>query len=190
MGYKALAFFSFAKGFACSGGLHFGTIDSVGLAVWEAGMTIAQIIGNALLFFGVLVMAGFIAFEINRWIELRKSDEPPRGLLNRTLRRSIGAFLLLVVLLLIKYPEESTLTQPQLFFKYLACLWLCLMVFLIALFDMRSIRAELRHELRKDFKKTTQDLENIVNEMTRQKEDEKKDASESDVNTSNAEPHS
>ncbi len=157
-------------------------------------MTILQILGNGLLFLGVLVMAGFIALEMSRWMELRKIENPPKGLLNRTLRRSIGAFLLLVVLLLIKYPEEESLTPALLFFKYLICLWLCLVVFLIAYSDMRSIRNEIRHELRKDFKQTTQDLENMVNEMSLNNNEEDASASapqtNSDDNSTEAKSHS
>jgi membrane protein required for beta-lactamase induction len=134
-------------------------------------MTFSEWVGTVFIFVGVLVMAGFIATEMNRWLVLRREEkEAPVGMTSRMIRRSLGAFLLLVVLLLVKYPSRESLTDAGLFFKYLVCLWLCVMVFLIAIYDLRSIRRELRSELSEDYRQATNSLHALVEEFRRQTE--------------------
>ncbi len=94
-----------------------------------------------------LVMCGLLAVEIKVWLDCRSDPERAKGAVRRLARRGTGAILLLLVLLLLKWPSADSLTVVQRFYKILGCLTLSVVVFAIAIWDFRIMRGEVKMEL-------------------------------------------
>ena len=101
--------------------------------------------GTAAILIGALVVSALLAVEIWAWWDAHGDPALAGPSLRRLLRRGLGAVALLVTLglLLMPPPEPVGLRLARL----LACLGLCGVVVVIAIYDYRLVRRELRREV-------------------------------------------
>jgi len=93
------------------------------------------------------VVSALLVFEIKVWWPLRSHPTQAGRAAKRLLRRGAGALLLLLVLVLLKFPGADSLSPVEQLWKMIACLLLCATVFFIAIWDFRVLRREVRHEV-------------------------------------------
>ena len=138
-------------------------------------MSIWQWLGN-----GFLLLVGILLplLWLKEFLLWRKGSGKMAHM--RLLRRSLGVGLLLLIVILIKYPSAESLTQEQDFIKLLICLGLSLVVFVVAIWDMNVIRRSIQLELEQIGLKSAQELQKIIAEATEKQKKASAGASEKD----------
>lgn len=106
---------------------------------------------DALIWTGVIlaavVLCGLLAVEIRIWMVARLRPDWGKRAARRLFRRGLGVGLLLLVLLLLKFPSTDSLSEMQRLCKMLLCLALSLTVFGVAIWDFRIMRVEVKSEM-------------------------------------------
>ena len=90
--------------------------------------------------------------------------------IRRFVRRMTGAVILAAILILLDYPPNSGLDQKAQLIKLLSSLSLCILLFLFVLWDFRSVRRDLREEVKNLMDQSARELREYMEKM---KEDEK-----------------
>lgn len=109
-------------------------------------MTLWDCFGAALIAMILSLLAGeWRVWDTNRRLAPRKHNAN-----RRFLRRMLGGALLLSVLLVLRFPSPEGLPQNLLLLKLLLALFICCMVFLVVIYDVRSVTREVREESAQD----------------------------------------
>ena len=121
-------------------------------------MSFPQILG--LLFYGLvgLLFLGLLRVEIASWLRDRRNPVLRRRASRRLRRRGLGASLLALALILLKYPGSNGLSPMLQRVKLLICLTLCIAAILVTLWDFRVIRQEMKKDAEGFVKDSAQDL--------------------------------
>lgn len=121
-------------------------------------MSFLQILG--LLFYGLvgLLFLGLLRVEIASWLRDRRNPVLRRRASRRLRRRGLGASLLALALILLKYPGSHGLSTMLQILKLLICLTLCIAAILVTLWDFRVIRQEMKKDAEGFVKDSAQDL--------------------------------
>lgn len=108
--------------------------------------------------FLLLLIAGLLAHEWKEWNRNRDDARKRQTAQKRLFRRSIGAILLLVVVVLLRYPALGALSPRMAFLKILACLLICLFLIILAIWDARAVLKSLHAD-------SVQDLRDQLSEL-------------------------
>jgi hypothetical protein len=124
------------------------------------------------IFYGIIaiVLVAVTRTEWRAWTNDRSNPERRTSALHRLWRRGTGMVVLVIALALLRYPPESNLSREMLALKALICLLLCVALFVLALWDLRTIRHQMKHEV-KDFLDTSSaEFEQYLQEHLKKKE--------------------
>jgi NO-binding membrane sensor protein with MHYT domain len=119
--------------------------------VWQVAVVV-------LLIFVVAVVLALVHGDVRLWLAARRDPSRSVRATRRLARRSVGAALLLVALVLLAFPPASSLTRAGQMRKLGICLSICGVVVLIAVRDLRVMRGEMRQEMQDLAAKSVQDL--------------------------------
>jgi hypothetical protein len=122
---------------------------------------------TAVILFGALIVSALVAFELKAWFEGRADDpQKARRATRRMIRRIGGAALLLVVLgLLLLPPTDSAILRLV---RLLACLSLSVVALLVALYDFRIMRHEMRLEIHDFVQSSATAFQDHLQDLARQ----------------------
>ncbi|NQU43236.1 hypothetical protein HQ520_08110 [bacterium] len=125
-------------------------------------MTFRHILGLLLTLATAVGLVIAVLSEYRHWRSVRVDPHRRPRALRRFCRRTAGATLLLIVLVLFWYPSAQVLTPYQWAFKLLVSLALCFLVIAMALWDFRAVRREIRSDVEGFVKQSAQDLRHYV----------------------------
>lgn len=122
-------------------------------------------------FYGIItVVLVFVArTEWRAWLTDRLDAIQRPLALHRLWRRLAGILILVAVLILLQYPPESALTAMQMAFKILVCLLLCVVLFALALWDLRTVRHQMKREVKDFLDSSSQEFEQYLQEHLQNK---------------------
>ena len=115
----------------------------------------------------VLLLVG--RTELRAWWHDRGDARLRPRAFHRLWRRLAGIVLLVVVLVLLRYPPQEALTPHQMGLKILVCLALCGFLLVLALWDLRTIRHEMQHEVKTFLDNSTEEFEKFMQEHLQDK---------------------
>jgi hypothetical protein len=93
------------------------------------------------------VVFSLVMLEILAFLKQYKNPLGRRAAVRRLGRRMLGAFTIAIILVLLVHPPANELGLRMQILKLLTCLLLCILLMLLILWDFKSIRRELRHEV-------------------------------------------
>ena len=125
-----------------------------------------QIVGMTVLCALAALIATLLVAELRAWLSARRDPSAAGRARRRFIRRGVGAALLLAALVLLAVPPASTLTPAGQMKKMLVCMSICAAVILIAIRDLRVMRAETREEMADLAAKSARDLRSCLKDAT------------------------
>lgn len=108
--------------------------------------------------FLLLMITGLLYYEWKEWKRYRNSAMQRKAAQKRLVRRTIGSIALLAVIILLRYPGFGTLGPNLALLKIITCLFLCLFLVILALWDARAVLQGIHAD-------SVQDLRNLLREI-------------------------
>ena len=114
------------------------------------------------LFYGIIgvTLALVARTEWRAWSTDRLDATLRPKALHRFSRRMTGIFILVLVLVLLRYPAD--LPEKQMIFKISLCLLLCFVLFVLALWDLRTVRRQLNQEVKEFMDNSSSEFEQYL----------------------------
>jgi hypothetical protein len=116
-----------------------------------------------------VVLALVARTEWRTWLSDRLDATLRTNALRRLWRRLTGMVILVTVLVLLRYPSESALTAMQMALKILVCLTLCVFLFALALWDLRTVRHQMKREVKDFLDNSSEEFEKYLQEHLQNK---------------------
>ena len=132
-------------------------------------MHFSQIFGYVFYGLVALLIFGLFRVEINAWQRDRKDPSLKKHASQRLFRRVLGACLLTLALILLKYPPTESFSLLMQVFKMLMCLFLCIGAMAVTIWDFRIMRREMRKETQSFVEDSAQDLRRHLQEVAQKK---------------------
>ncbi|MFP4379214.1 MAG: hypothetical protein ACLFUS_01830 [Candidatus Sumerlaeia bacterium] len=127
-----------------------------------------------LVYIGFWVVTGALVFiELGHFYHNHKNPTMRHLVIRRFVRRMTGVVILAAILVLLVYPPNSGLDQKGQLIKMLSSLSLCILLFLFVLWDFRSVRRDLREEVKNLMDQSARELRQYMEKVKEEEEQDK-----------------